>query len=184
MGEFWSLQIQSISYLPLHGSTFPSKFPSLVEEERLSTSNENRKQEMLCEKVRVEKEARARKRIDDKAKRFENNLKFRENQVIEASGYAENPKYTMVTLGLILIMMMCHVIFDDDFGTVQSLPTVERPPFWEKLVRNNTKNFGIIDPTKRPGKDLDWSNLDWFEGAKVLAKKRQVAEASEGVSAS
>ena len=82
-------------------STFPSKFSSLVEqEERLkSTSNENKKQEMLREKVRVEKEARARERIHDKAKKFEINLKFGENQDIEASGYAKNPKYTMVTLG-------------------------------------------------------------------------------------
>ena len=136
---------------------------------------------MLREKVRVEKEARARKRIDDEAKRFENNLKFGENQVMEVSGYAENPKYTMVTLGLILIMMMYHVVvFDDNFSTVQRLRTVERPPFWEKLVRDNTKNFGIVDPTKRPSKKLDQSKLDWFEGAKVLAKKRQVAEASEG----
>ena len=157
-------------------STFPSKFPSLVEEERLSTSNENKKQEMLREKVRVEKEARARERIDDEAKRFENNLKFGENQVIEASGYAENPKYTMVTLGLILIMMMMyHVVFDDDFSTVQYFRTEERLPFWEKLVRDNTKNFGIVDRTKRPNKELDWSNLDWFEGAKVLAKKRQAS---------
>ena len=89
-------------------STFPSKFPSLVEEERVITSNE--------------KEARAHERIDDEAKRFENNLKFGENQVIEASGYAEITKYTMVTLGLILIMMMYHVVFDDDFsGSVYAL---------------------------------------------------------------
>ena len=178
-------------------STFPSKFPSLVEEERVITSNEKEASsreriddeakrfieasgEMIREKVRVEKEARARERIDDEAKRFENNLKFGENQVIEASGYAEITKYTMVTLGLILIMMMYHVVFDDDFSTVQRLRTEERPPFWEKLVRDNTENFGIVDPTQRPSRDLDWSNLDWFEGAKVLAKKRQMDEVPEG----
>ena len=74
-----------------------------------------------------------------------------------------------------------HVIFDNNFSTVKYLHTGgERPPFWEELVRHNTEHFGIIDPTTRPSKDLDWSNLDWFEGAKVLAKKRQVDEVSEG----
>ena len=79
-------------------------------------------------------------------------------------------------------MMMYHVVFDDDFTTVQRLRTEERPPFLEKLVRDNTKNFGIVDPTKRPRKKLDWSNLDWFgEGApKALAKKRQMDEVPEG----
>ena len=77
-------------------------------------------------------------------------------------------------------MMMYHVVFDDDFRTVLYVRTGERLPFWEKLVRDNTKNFGIVDRTKRPNKELDWSNLDWFEGAKVLGKKRQVGEASEG----
>ena len=73
-----------------------------------------------------------------------------------------------------------HVVFDDDFSTVQYLRTGERPPFWEELVRDNTEHFGIVDPTQRPSRDLDWSNLDWFEGAKVLAKKRQMDEVPEG----
>ena len=89
---------------------------------------------MICEKVCFQKEARVCERIDDEAKRFENNLKFGENQVIKALGYAKNPKYTMVILGLILIMMMFHVVFDDNFSTVQRFHTEERPPFWEKLV--------------------------------------------------
>ena len=108
--------------------------------------------EMIC----VEKEASPRKRINNKGKGFENNLKLGENQVMEASGYAETvlnvlrdnyiPKYTMVTLVLILIMMMYHVVFDDNFSTVQSLRTGEWPPFWEELVRDNTEHFGIVDP--------------------------------------
>ena len=68
-------------------STFPSKFPSLVEEERVITSNEKEASsreriddeakrfieasgEMIREKVRVEKEASTRERIDDEVKRF------------------------------------------------------------------------------------------------------------------
>jgi len=72
-------------------------------------------EEMIREKVRIEQEASARERINDAAKRFEN-LKFGENQVIEVTGYADTvlnvlrdnyiPEYTMVTLGMILIIMM------------------------------------------------------------------------------
>ena len=78
------------------------------------------------------------------------------------------------------VTLQYHVVFDDDFSTVQYLRTGERPPFWEELVRDNTEHFGIVDPTQRPSRDLDWSNLDWFEGAKVLAKKRQMDEVPEG----
>ena len=154
-------------------STFPSEFPSLVEEEWVITSKENEKvptvqnvevyptlielglkaevpasdiaelkklrleqkireeirdvdrlEEMIREKVRAEQEASARERIDDEAKRFEN-LKFGENQVIEATGYADTvlnvlrdnyiPEYTMVTLGMILIMMMIFKMFETCF---------------------------------------------------------------------
>ena len=51
-----------------------------------------------------------------------------------------------------------HVVFDDEFSTVQYLRSGERPPFWEQLVEQNTKHYGVVDPRQEPT-SLDWSNL-------------------------
>ena len=45
-----------------------------------------------------------------------------------------------------------------DHGRILYLRSRERPPFWEQLVEQNTKRYGVVDPRKEPT-SLDWSNL-------------------------
>ena len=55
-----------------------------------------------------------------------------------------------------------HLVFDDSFTTVEYLNKGTTPPFWTDLVRHNTEDFGIIDPS---------TSLD-LEIEKVMYKER------------
>ena len=117
--------------------------------------------EMIREKFRVEQQASARERIDDEAKRFEN-LKSGENQVIEATGYADTvlnvlrdnyiPEYTMVTLGMILIMMMIFKMFETCFRWKKGPIVKDERTFGLRLASNNyTEGLPKWDPRSQTG---------------------------------
>jgi len=50
-----------------------------------------------------------------------------------------------------LVSPQFHVVFDDDFSTVEYIRTGKEPPFWQTLAaQNNTEHFGYVDPTDAP----------------------------------
>ena len=118
-------------------------------------------EEMILEKVRIEQEASARERIDDAAKRFEN-LKFGENQVIEVTGYADTvlnvlrdnyiPEYTMVTLGMILIITMIFKMFKTCFRWKKEPIIKDEKHHGPKLVKSNISKSDSVNDTVRPKK--------------------------------